>query len=435
MALVLLGLVLVVVLAGPRAARAVEFDEDGFIAADEVIHDDLFISANSVVVNGTINGTLFASGENVTINGDVNGDLIVAGAEVMVNGAVNGNVAFIGFSLQMNGPVKGSLFFLGNSLLVGPHALVGRNIFFNGFSVETQPGSQVRRDVSIGGYQALLNGQIDRNVNGDLGGMEIGGRIGGDIQVKVSEPVPFGFPNWPSVSRVLGGGLHVTEEAEIEGNLVYASPVEQSEAIKSKPGGGVVYQPLVETPSVLKASGRFFEWILKRVQHIVTLLALGGLVIWRRPNMLDQLTHCARRRPLPSFRLGIVALLTGGVGSVLLVFLTFILGLLLGVIAFGELAGIVFGLGLSGTLFATLLAISILLYGSKIVVSHLVGVLILDRLAPQYSQKPIWPLALGVIVYVLLRSIPLAGLLVGIVATVLGLGAMWMGFWQRCKST
>ncbi len=434
MGLVLLSLVFVVVLATPRAVRAVEFDDDGFIAADEIIHDDLFISAESVVMNGVVNGALFASGQDITINGDVNGDLIITGNNVTVNGVINGNVAFAGFRLQINNAVQGSIFFFGNSLVVGPGAVVSRNIFFNGFSMETQPGSQIGRDVNIGGYQALLNGQIDRDVNGDLGGLEIEGRIGGDVQVKVSEPAPFDFPNWPGVTRVLDEGLRVAEGAQIEGVLAYASPVEQADAIKTRPEGGVIYKAPVETPQVVRASERFVGWIWDRIQRIVTLLVLGGLLIWRRPGLLDQLSHYARARPLPAAGLGVVTLLTGGVFGVLLTVSIFLLGVLLGVVALGDLAGVTFSLGISGMVFAGALAIFLLAHGSKIVVSQLLGSLILARLSPQREQKPMWSLTLGVIVYILLRSIPLVGLLVGAIATFIGLGAMWMWFWKRDKS-
>lgn len=433
---VLLGLVLIIVvlLAAPRTAQAVAFDDDGFIAADEVIHDDLFISAESVVMNGVINGALFASGENVTINGDINGDLIATGNTVIVNGVVNGNVAFAGFKLQMNNAVGGSIFFLGNSLVMGPGVIVRRNIFFNGFNLDAQAGSQVQRDANISGYQALLNGQIDHNVNGDLGALEIGGRIGGDVRVKVPEPAPFDFQYWPGVSQVIDAGLRVTESALIEGALTYVSPVEQADAIQSRPGGGVIYQPsTVETSKVMQASKGFVGWILDRIQRIVTLLILGGLLIWRWPNLLGQLSHYARTRPLPAVGLGAVAFLTGGVGGVLLTMSIFILGLLLGVVALSNLAGVTFSLGISGMLFLGALAIFLLAHGSKIVVSQLLGDLILTRLAPQYEQKPMWSLTLGVIVYVLLRSIPLLGLLIGAIATLVGLGAMWMWFWKRAK--
>lgn len=65
-------------------------------------------------------------------------------------------------------------------------------------------------------------------------------------------------------------------------------------------------------------------------------------------------------------------------------------------------------------------------YGSKLVIAFLVGRLVLQRLAPQSADHKVWPLLAGVALYVLIRSIPLLGWLVGVAATLVGLGAMWL---------
>lgn len=57
------------------------------------------------------------------------------------------------------------------------------------------------------------------------------------------------------------------------------------------------------------------------------------------------------------------------------------------------------------------------------IVSYLGGLLILERLAPRAARYWIWPLLLGLILYVLLRAIPFLGLAVGLLATFFGLGA------------
>ena len=62
-------------------------------------------------------------------------------------------------------------------------------------------------------------------------------------------------------------------------------------------------------------------------------------------------------------------------------------------------------------------------YGSKLVVAYLAGKLTLARLAPQYAEHRVWPMLLGVIIYVSLRSIPLLGWFLGVIVTLAGLGA------------
>lgn len=73
-------------------AKAVEFDEDGYVGSDEVIDDDLFIGGDTVEINGTVNGDVFAVGSVIKVNGTVNGSLAIGGQSVQVNGVVDGSV-------------------------------------------------------------------------------------------------------------------------------------------------------------------------------------------------------------------------------------------------------------------------------------------------------------------------------------------------------
>jgi hypothetical protein len=108
--------------------------------------------------------------------------------------------------------------------------------------------------------------------------------------------------------------------------------------------------------------------------------------------------------------------------------LIIILGILFGVVTLGELARAIFGVGFSGLTLALTLLWLCSAYGSKLIVAYLAGKLVLGRIAPQSGDRAIWPLLLGVVLYVLLRSIPVLGWLVGLLATLVGLGAMWLLF-------
>jgi hypothetical protein len=430
-----LGLVLVVTFGAARSARAVEFDDDGIIAADEVIDDDVFISSDTVVVDGIVTGNLFGSGGSVTINGLVNGDLAVAGADAVVNGLVKGNLAFIGRSLSLNGVVEGSVFFLGSSLTLGPSAEVRRNVFFNGFGMETEPGSTIGRDVLASGYQALLAGRVDQDVQAQVAALELEGRVGRNVMAEVSEPSSDSSPRfwWPGMPAMVDPGLRVAEEAQIGGKLVYDSPVEQADAIKATPGGGVIYQPSEEPAAGVDFRGRARHWLLARVRDLVTLLVLGGLAVWRIPALLDRLADQAWASPLPAAGWGLVMVIVGYAGPAVLAVLILILGILLGVVTLGGLAGIAFGVGFSGLALAFALFLLAVAYGSKLIVAYLAGKLALQRFAPQYADSGVWPMVLGVVLYILIRSIPLLGWLVGVAVMFVGLGAMWLLFreWRR----
>jgi len=44
-----------------------------------------------------------------------------------------------------------------------------------------------------------------------------------------------------------------------------------------------------------------------------------------------------------------------------------------------------------------------------------------------------WALVIGVLIYVLVSSIPIIGLLIGLAATLIGVGAMWLAYqaWRK----
>jgi len=112
-------------------AKAVEFDQDGIVEADEIIDDDLFIGGDTVEINGTVNGDLIAFGSVVKINGTVHGSLVTSAQSVLVNGNVDGSV------------YAGS-----GTLTLGSKTEIGRNLYYGGFNLSAEPGSIVAKGSS-----------------------------------------------------------------------------------------------------------------------------------------------------------------------------------------------------------------------------------------------------------------------------------------------
>ncbi len=432
--IVLLAIILLGAFGVPQVARAVEFDDDGIITADEVIDDDVFVSAEVVVVDGTVNGILLASGNNVTINGNVNGDLLVTGVTVTVNGKVNGNIAFIGQSLSVNGRVLGTIFFLGNSLTLESSAIVGRNVFFNGFSMETEAGSMIGRDAIVSGLQALFAGRVKRDIQAELSGLEIEGFVGRDVLADVAAPENgTAVFDWPGARLTVNTGLRVKEQAQIDGMLIYVSPAEQADAIDAVPGGGVFYSPSDKTKAHPDFGHRAGQWALMRLRDLITLLLLGSLAVWKYPAFMDRLADQAQSKPLPAIGWGFVTLIGGNIAAAILVGSIIVLGIVVSVVTLGGLALTIFGVGLSGTVLAFALFALAVVYGSKLIVTYTVGRLILQRFAPSLADKAIWSLVLGVVLYVMIRLIPVPvfGWWIGALMTLIGLGAMWMLFREK----
>jgi hypothetical protein len=173
------------------------------------------------------------------------------------------------------------------------------------------------------------------------------------------------------------------------------------------------------------------EGLLRRLGDLAALLLVGGLAFWLRPGLIQRPAERLLRQPLPSGGHGLLVLVlavSALIIAILLAVLLFFVGMWLGGVALWELAFLLWGIGYPALILALSLFVLTVLYGTKVVVADLVGTLILKRLAPKSldTARGILPLLLGLVLYVLVRSIPFLGLAVEVVVTVLGLGALWL---------
>ncbi len=447
------GLLLALMLTAAGRAQAVDIDADGVVAAGEVINDDVLLFSSQPRMDGTINGNLIASGENVTINGTVNGDVIVWANNVTVNGTINGNLFLGGNVCDVNAPVKGSAYLVGYAVSLGPKMAVTRNLFFAGLSLEMQAGSQVGVDALVTGGQALLQGEVGQDVLAGVEGLELQGKVGRNVKATVGSPsdrvaaAPMfsGYVPLPIVRN----GLNVAETATIGGKLTYTSAVNQDTAIKAVPGGGHEFVLKTDTtssgrgPNITVSVNTGPMTAILIVRDFLTLMALGSVLLWGLPALSAKVVAQAQARLLPAagwgmatFFLGYIAL--GVAGASVLVF-----GILFAVVTFGGLASSVLGVGfgvvgLAFTLFSLLVA-----YGSKLVVAHLLGQRVMQSLLPQHTGNRYGVLAVGTLLYVILRDLPNViplvgggvGWVIGVLATCVGLGAMLLVFnaWRAAR--
>jgi hypothetical protein len=168
-------------------------------------------------------------------------------------------------------------------------------------------------------------------------------------------------------------------------------------------------------------------WVMYWLRDLAVFLALGLLVIWIIPRPLNRWSENVRRAPLKSFGLGIFVLIVGYIGIFIMFALVLALGLFLYAIKFSGLGGIMIGVGLPATA-VVFGALSVFVaFISKIVVAFLFGKLLFERFYTKALAHNIWPLLLGLVIYLLIRAIPWLGWAFGSVVTLVGLGAIWMG--------
>jgi cytoskeletal protein CcmA (bactofilin family) len=426
-----------------QTVYAFESDDDGYVPENEVINDDLFISAESIVIDGTVNGNVFASAQDVTINGNINGNLLINGATATVNGDVNGSIAMSGQTLTVNHRVTGSIYYAGAALILASDSHIYRNVFFTGYSFELQEGATIEIDFSGSGYQATFSGRVGRDIVIDMGALEISNGVGGDINANIGAPgkIPdyWWLQEWTSafsdmpLPETISPGLRVAESAKIGGELAYISAVNQEDAILSDPADGVDYNESV-MPEHMELEITPRMWLIRRVRELLTILAIGSLIIWQLNDPLQKASRNLKSRPLPSLWWGFVSFILGNALAFILFLTIIFLGILLAIVTMGGLAGAVFGIGFSSLGLAVAIFIMLVVVVSKVVVAYLIGSSILRRVTQSETENKWGSLIIGVLIYVLLRAIPVLGLFVNIFVTLLGLGAMWLIAWDKKKA-
>jgi cytoskeletal protein CcmA (bactofilin family) len=412
-------------------AKAVEFDEDGIVEADEVIDDDLFIGGETVEINGTVNGDVFAAGSIVKVSGTINGSLVTGGQTILVNGIVNGSV------------YSGS-----STFTLGSEAQIARNFYYGGFNLSAEPGSEIGKDLLVGAYQALLSGQIGRDVQAGVGALEIDGVIGNDVYAEVASTTDgqqtYFMSNPPGVETIVPSGIRISEDAVIGGKLTYKSSEDQADTIEITPAGGISFEyepeididpePGPEEISRISSAAVVASWLLMRVRVFITLMLLGSLVVWQFPSLLKKVGDRGEKESMPSLGWGLVSVMVVYLGAFIIAGLIIAGAIFFGVITLGELAMVILTIGFSG-LGLTLATFGLLVsYGSKLVIAYIVGRLLLRWLAPKYEDQPFWPMLIGVLLYTFLRAIPIFGFVLGVFVTLFGIGAMWLTYRDYNKS-
>ncbi|MBC8497206.1 MAG: hypothetical protein H8D37_06045, partial [Chloroflexi bacterium] len=175
------------------------------------------------------------------------------------------------------------------------------------------------------------------------------------------------------------------------------------------------------------------RWLLQRGRELVTLLALGALVLWLLPDLFNKVIDKAVSEPLPSSGWGLVTVIAGYAGAAVLAGLVLALAIFFGVLTLGGLGRTIMGVGFSSLGLAMAVFVLLVTYGSKLIIAFWGGKWTLEKLFPQYAESKVWPLVLGVLIYVFLRAIPILGWIVAVVITLIGMGAMWLVYqdWRK----
>lgn len=400
----------------PALSSDVRFAKDLTIAANEIVNDDVYLA-----------------GDRVRIDGTINGDAIVAGSEIIINGVVTGDVLAAGRSIIINGKVNDDIRMAGQSIALESNAQIGDDAMLAGWGLEQLTGSNIGGDLHFGGFQALLAGNVSQNVVVGTNSLELRGTIGKNVQATV-----LGDPNilqfLPQPERELPQiplGLTIGDTAKIGGNLSYRSTQAGQIATGARITGQVKYKN-IEAERVYAESRNPLNplWaIVWQIQRLLALFLVGWLLLHWVPRWTQGLAETLQTQPWQCLgwgAVGAIALVPAAItisiimvlfGSLFAVTLPMFIPPLIGV---GFLTYIVLGLGFS----------LIVAYLAPVAVSLLGGQRLMQWLRPT-ETSPITTLGIGLLVFAILTAIPVVGWIVGLIAALLGLGALWVSLRDR----
>jgi cytoskeletal protein CcmA (bactofilin family) len=406
--------VALVLAGGASHAADARGGEQFTLPAEETVADDLYVFGRQVTIDGTVEGDLIAFAEQITINGTVKGDIVAAGQTVVLaSSCEDARVA-------------------GQVIKIASTATLKGDLMAAGFSLECEPQSQVGRDVCYAGFQALLAGNIDRDLRGGLVNCRLAGKVGGDVELDVGgepgqAPPPMYGPPLPVAVPPVPGGLTVVAPAEVAGAFTYTASREAEFDPQAKLARPAEYSaPAVhEGPAAAPAPPAWQTVALDRLRHAASVLIVGLAALLLLPRGSRAWADNVRTRPGWS--------LLGGIGGVV------VFGLLLVVLIFAIVAlAILFGLTTLSELIPLVIVGGMVLYAVVIVgfwmlaafLSEAIASLALGSAAVRGDSIAARAAAmlLGLIVVALLLSIPYAGPWLGVVVFLFGFGGfcLWL---------
>jgi len=391
------------------------------IKAGEVIEDDVYVTANNFVLDGTVKGDLIVFGQTITINGTVEGDLIAAGQSIIINGTVTDDARIAGALLQ-----------------IGKTAIIGSDVVAGGASLEAQKGSAIDGELVVGAGQTLLDGKISGDVLAGTGALELNGEFGGDVNAQVGNPEEGGPPpsmymsqsgiNFPTVKP----GLNIADGAKIKGNLEYTQSKDIKIPANAVSGKVTRTEPVVD-PAQQKVqptpAQKAMTWTFNLLRTIVTLIVFGLLLGWLAPMFIKGLMEKVQTQPAASLGWGLVAYAAFFFALLVILVAMIAGGILFGVLTLGGMSGTIIWLGILALFAMTIGFVLVTVFLTKITVAWLGGKLILARINPALAEHKVWPLVIGVVIIALIVALPFVGWLFGMLIMFIGLGALWI--WGR----
>src|SRR5699024_2644856 len=110
------------------------------------IDGDLFIAAQTILINGTVKGSVFTASQNGSVNGNVDNNIYSAGA-----------------TLKTQAKTDGNMFLAGQNITVEEESIIKKDVFIGGNDIYQH--RIINEDVNSPSQSLAISGPIDGNLN------------------------------------------------------------------------------------------------------------------------------------------------------------------------------------------------------------------------------------------------------------------------------
>lgn len=347
-------------------AAANQAPENIYIPKEETRDGNVYLVAQSIVVDGNINGDLICATQNLTVNGQISGDIIAVAQTININGAVAGNLRAAASDINLNGPVQKNINIAAGKINFSENAVAGQ-------------------DLLIAATTADIKGSVLGNVYAYTDIINISGKIAKNVYLKT-----------PNNSQA--NAINIYSDAIINGNLAYTSKTPATIINKAAITGQVSQTlPKVETKN------NFISWTWGRLYSLFAALVVALVLVTLFKKKIVGLDTFFLENKKKLLLPGIIALILMPIIAIILA-ITFI------------------GLPLAAILLALWF---IAMYLAKIFIALAFGSWLSGKYLPKQKNNQILVLVIGVTATWLIFSIPFIGPLIALIATILGLGLIY----------
>jgi hypothetical protein len=363
--------VLLLVLALPQLGHSAEIRRtDGLttVAAGETVDDTLLAIGETVDIDGDVNGDLLAFARHVTVRGNVSGDVISGAETVDIQGTVGGNVFGGARAVTLSqARIRGNLYAGGREVSIAAGTEIMGNALAGGNSINV--AGSVGVDLYGFAREVVIRGNVQRNVEtrGSTVTVVAPARVGGNLTAHVDDPA----------------GVRVSQGTVI-GNV--------DTQVDDRFARGPRHEPVNKYLT--------FGFYASQVVRLGAAFVTGLLLFWLLPG-LQTLSIASAGAALRATGIGLITAVT-------LPVVAFIACITVIGIPIGILVALSWAIGL---------------YFAKTLVAQIVGRLLFanrEGVMPHFAAT----LFVGLVIVLIAVNLPWIGWLVGLVATLLGLGLL-----------